>query len=370
MVRVMVFPRRYVQGIGVLADIGTYLAPLGNRVLVIWGQTSSRLFSETVLASAKSHNLEVTPFVFSGESDRTQIQLGVDMARKAGASVVAGIGGGKAIDVAKAVAWKTNSKLATVPTIASNDAPTSAETVYYTEDHVMDGWEVWPGNPDLVLVDTQVIANAPVRWLVSGMGDGLSTWFEAEAAYKGRRTAISGGVSTLTAYTLARLCYDTLMTYGVDAKRDAAKHVVTPAVDRIIEANTLLSGLGFESAGVCTAHAVGNGLTMLPACHEYSHGEKVAFGTVTQLCLDEDIDPQERLAVVDWMIDVGLPVTLAELNLRGISDAELMKAAASFVSPGSIALNHVFPVTPFEMYSAIIAANELGHARHAVKARK
>ncbi len=64
------------------------------------------------------------------------------MARQAGATVVAGIGGGKAIDVAKAVAWKTNAKLATVPTIASNDAPTSSATVYYTENHVMDGWEV------------------------------------------------------------------------------------------------------------------------------------------------------------------------------------------------------------------------------------
>jgi glycerol dehydrogenase len=149
----------------------------------------------------------------------------------------------------------------------------------------------------------------------------------------------------------------------VDAKRDAAKHVVTPAVDRVIEANTLLSGLGFESAGVCTAHAVGNGLTMLAACHDYSHGERVAFGTVAQLCLDEDIDPQERNKVVDWMIDVGLPVTFEELNLGSISEAELQQAAASFVGPGSIAHNHVFPVTPFEMYSALIAANELGHAR-------
>jgi glycerol dehydrogenase len=202
------------------------------------------------------------------------------------------------------------------------------------------------------------------------MGDGLSTWFEAEAAYKGRRTAISGGVSTLTAYTLARLCYETLMTYGIDAKRDAAKHVVTPAVDRVIEANTLLSGLGFESSGVCTAHAIGNGLTMLAACHEFSHGEKVAFGTVSQLCLDEDVDPQVRIKVVDWMIEVGLPVTFEELNLDGVAETELMKAAASFVGPGSIALNHVFPVTAFEMYSAMVAANELGHARRALKARK
>ncbi len=370
MIRAMVFPRRYVQGIGVLADIGTYLAPLGGHVLVTWGKAVSSLFSESVLASLKAHNIKMTSFVFSGECDRAQIQRGIDLAVKAGVSVVAGIGGGKAIDVAKAVAWKTNSKIATIPTIASNDSPTSSATVYYTDQHVMDGWEVWPGNPDLVLVDTQVIANAPVRWLVAGMGDGLSTWFEAEAAYKGRRTAISGGTATLAAYSLARLCFDTLITYGVDAKRDAASHVVTPAVDRVIEANTLLSGLGFESAGTCTAHAIGNGLTIFPACQGFSHGERVAFGTVSQLCLDEDIDPQERVKVVDWMIDVGLPVTFEELDLANISESELMKAAASFVVPGSTVHNHVFTVTAFEMYSAMVAANELGVTRRKLKDKK
>jgi glycerol dehydrogenase len=174
-------------------------------------------------------------------------------------------------------------------------------------------------------------------------------------------------MATLAAYSLARLCYETLMTYGVDAKRDAAIHVVTPAVDRVIEANTLLSGLGFESAGTCTAHAIGNGLTVFPACRTFSHGEKVAFGTVSQLCLDEDINPEERVKVVDWMIDVGLPVTFDELNLANISESELMKAAESFVGPGSTVHNHVFAVTPFEMYSAMVAANELGLTRRKLR---
>ncbi len=369
MVRVMVFPRRYVQGEGVLADIGKYLAALGDSALLIWDQNVSDMFSESVMKSLEENKVKGVPFVFSGESDRTQIGLGIDMVHKAGVKVVAGIGGGKAIDVAKAVAWKGGTKLVTAPTIASNDAPTSSATVYYTEDHIMDGWEVWPGNPDVVLVDTQVIVKAPVRWLVSGMGDGISTWFEAEAAYKGRRGAISGGVSTLAAWTLARLCYDTLMTFGVDARRDAEHKVVTPAVDRVIEANTLLSGLGFESSGVCTAHAIGNGLTAVPQCHAFTHGEKVAFGTVTQLCLDEDKDPAERNRVVDWMIDVGLPVTFADLNMSDVTEAELLNYAAGFVGPGSIAHNHVFPVTPFSLFSAMVAADALGRERKALKGK-
>ena len=217
------------------------------------------------------------PFKFSGEGDRGQIGRGVEKAKAENAEVVVGLGGGKAIDLAKAVAMEIDAKLVTAPTIASNDAPTSAATVYYTEEGNFDGWGIWPRNPDLVLVDTQVIVEAPVRWLISGIGDGLATWFEAEAAYKGRRVALAGGVAT-------------------------------------------------------------------------------------QLCLDGDIDPDERLAVFDFMVEVGLPVTLEDLGLGGISSDALKSLAEALCGPDQITHNHVFTVTPFDMYSAIVAADKLGRS--------
>ena len=152
------------------------------------------------------------------------------------------------------------------------------------------------------------------------------------------------------------------MDFGVDAVRDCAEHVVTPAVDRVIEANTLLSGLGFESAGVAAAHAVGNALTEFEECKPFSHGEKVAFGVATQLCLDEDIDPEERLEVFDFMVDLGLPVTLADLGLGDISTEALKSFAEALCGPDQITHNHVFTVTPFNMYSAIVAADKLGRS--------
>lgn len=365
MIKVFIAPRRYVQGVGALAELGKYVAPLGKRALIAWGPVASKMFSAQVAKNLQEHGIEAVSFQFSGECDRGQIKLGVDKATAEKADVVIGIGGGKAIDLAKAVAMTVGARMVSVPTIASNDAATSAATVYYTADGVMDGWGLWPFNPDLVLVDTQIIANAPVRWFVSGIADGLATWFEAEAAYKGRRQSLAGGVATLAAMNLARLCYDTLLEYSVDAKRDVENHVVTPAVERVVEANTLLSGLGFESAGVAAAHAVGNGLTILERTRQYSHGERVAFGIVTQLCLDEDIDVEERLDVVDFLIEMGLPVTFAEVGLGDVTTEELLKLAEAFVGPGQITHNHVFTVTAFDMYSALVAADALGRSRKA-----
>ena len=120
------------------------------------------------------------------------------------------------------------------------------------------------------------------------------------------------------------------------------------------------------SGGVASAHAVANGLTMLEATKPYSHGEKVAFGIVTQLCLDEDIEDAERLEVVDFMVALGLPVTLEELGIGDISSEELMKLAEAFSGEGQITHNHVFTVTPFDMYSALVAADTLGHSRRAL----
>ena len=156
------------------------------------------------------------------------------------------------------------------------------------------------------------------------------------------------------------------MTYGLDAKRDCELHAVTPAVEKVIEANTLLSGLGFESGGVCTAHAVGNGLTAYPECHSFTHGEKVAFGLAAQLCMDEDITVDERNNVFDFMIAVGLPVTFADLNMPNVTPEKVFEMAEAFVGPGSIAHNHVFPVTPYDMGCAMLAADALGKERKAL----
>ncbi len=367
MIKVFEAPRKYVQGVGVMAEAGRWVAPLGKRALIVWGATVKQQVGDTLVESLLGAGVEPISYECRGNCTRSQIADGVALAKAERAEVVLGVGGGRSIDMAKAIAWETCSKVVSIPTVASNDAPTSAETVYYTDEGAMDGWGVWPYNPDVVLVDTQVVVDAPVEWLVSGMGDAVATWFEAEAAYKGRRTAIAGGVSTITALKLAELCYDLLMEYGVQARQDAANHVVTPAVERIVEANTLLSGLGFESSGVCTAHAVANGLTVRKETAGCSHGQKVAFGLAAQLCLDEDITQAERLKVIDWMVAVGLPVTFEELGLGHISRQEIMDLASQFAGDGSIAHNHVQQVTAFDMYSALVAADSLGHQRRALQ---
>ncbi len=360
---VLIAPRKYIQGRGVLCELGTYLRMLGRRPLVLWDECVRGLVGQTVEASLAEAGLEPVEALFQGEATLAERRRVGQIAEQHGADIAVGIGGGKVLDVAKAVAVDLGLKMVTCPTIASNDSPTSAASVWYDEQGNFTGFDCWPFNPDIVIVDSQVIATGPVRAFVAGMGDALSTWIEAEAAFKGRAQNIAGGAPTMAAMTLARLCFDTLMEHGRDAKRDLEQRALTPAVEKVIEANVLLSGLGFESGGLATAHMVGNLLSNVPQCKRFMHGEKVGFGIITQLCLDDELGTQQRNAIVDFEIDIGLPVTFVDINLDGVTRAELQALGASCAGEGSLCHNHPFRVTAEAVVDAMIAADALGRQR-------
>jgi glycerol dehydrogenase len=369
MVAVMIAPRRYVQGRNVLAEIGTYLKPLGSKPLLLWDARVKAVVGERVLAGCKAAGLAAIDVEFKGDSTKAEVARVAAIAKEKGADVAVGIGGGKTLDTAKAAAAAAGLKMVTVPTIASNDSPTSSYTVWYDEKGNCLGFESWGVNPDLVLVDSQVIAEAPVRAFVAGMGDALATWIEAEAAYKTRAGNLAGGISTQATMALARLGYDILMEHGIEARRAVQEKIVTPAVEKCIEANVLLSGLGFESCGVATAHMIANCLPSFPECHGLMHGEEVGFGIVSQLCLDEDMPVAEMHRIVDFEIAIGLPVTFAELRLAGIGRERLQKIGDICAGKGSLCENHPFTVTSASVVDAMIAADALGRERKKLAGR-
>ena len=238
--------------------------------------------------------------------------------------------------------------VAIAPTIASTDAPCSALSVIYTDSGEFDRYLMLPHNPNMVIVDTKVVAGAPARLLAAGIGDALATWFEARACSRSGATTMAG-----------ELCYNTLVEEGEKAMLAAEQHVVTPALERIIEANTYLSGVGFESGGLAAAHAIHNGMTAVPDAHHFYHGEKVAFGTLTQLVL-ENASVEEIETVAALCHSVGLPITLAQLNIKEDIPAKMRLIAEASCAEGETIHNMPGGVTPDQVYAALLVADQYG----------
>jgi glycerol dehydrogenase len=360
MSRILLAPSRYVQGEGAIHEIGVNAARLGSKALLTGGKTALTVCGAAIRASLEEKGIGCHQEHFNGECSTNEINRLVDVAQKEGADVVIAAGGGKVIDTGKAVAHYMKIPVIVVPTIAATDAPCSALAVVYTDNAVFERYLVLPKNPDCVLVDTKVVAQAPVEFLVSGMGDALATYWEADTCAKScKANVLTGGCPpTLSAHALARLCYDTLLEYGLQAKLAVERQMVTPAVEAIVEANTLLSGLGFESGGLAGAHSVHNGFTVLESSHHKLHGQKVAFGTLTQLIMEgrpsEDVED-----VLDFCLTVGLPVCLDDLGIHNPTKEEIRKVAEATTAPGETIHATWFEVTPSMVEAAIWTADAL-----------
>ena len=367
--KAFIAPTKYVQGEDELLNLGYFVKTFGKKALLIANQEDVNRVREKLEKTAETFGIEFVETNFHGEASRVEAKRLQELAKKEQCECVIGLGGGKAIDTSKVVAEGKN--LIIVPTIVATDAPTSHSAVLYTEEGEFDDYAYFMQSPSVVLIDTTIIAQAPTRFLVSGMGDALSTYFEARAttrAYANVNAGLPCGAregfcppakSTNTALALAKLCYETLLEDGLKAKEASDLNLVTPALENIIEANILLSGLGFESGGLAAVHAIHDGLTVLHEAHGATHGEKVAFSVICQLVL-ENAPTQELEEVLTFANSIGLPVCLEDLGVKHITDEQLTSVAEKACIPEESIHSMPFPIDVASVKSAIMVADAIG----------
>lgn len=354
-------PAKYIQGKGELANIGKHTSKLGTKFFVICSENTKKRIGSILEESFRAAEHEVVFCGFNGECSKEEIFRIMEIVKASGCDMIVGAGGGKVIDTAKAVSANLDMPVVIIPTVASNDAPCSGVAVIYNDAGVVIKALFTKRNPDLVLVDTDVIAQAPVRLLIAGIGDALATWFEARAVQASGAKTMARGKCSNTALMMARLCYDLLLENGVEAVKAVQEKTANQALENVVEASIYLSGVGFESGGLAAAHAINDGFAYEPQCHGCYHGEKVAFGTLVQLVL-EKADDKQMEEVLSFMKGVGLPMTLAQLGVKEINHENLHKVAEAACVPTQSTKNLSPDITPEDVYQAILKADEIGRA--------
>jgi len=364
-------PGMYIQGRGVLVYLGKLVKRFGKRALVLSDKIVWNIVGSIIGSSLKNFDIHFIYSVFGGECSWNEINRISSIAIENGVDMVIGIGGGKALDTAKAVAIPNGLAAVMVPTIASTDAPITAHSVIYTEPYPGKLLELlfFPRNPDIIIVDTEVIAKAPPRFLAAGMGDAASHYWEARATFAGNKSNFvymdyngRKGVEPLkpfdVGFIFASHAWEILRRHGVLAMDSARTRVVTPSLDMVVYANTLLSGLAVENCGTALAHAVGNGLSALEEKMKpmQYHGEMVAFGTLVEIVAE---DPPMIQEYICWAHSIGLPITLQELGLENVTGDELYQIAER--AKMSLGFSRIpYEIMPERLVELIKIADKIG----------
>lgn len=352
-------PSMYVQGKGVMAELGEQTEKIGTNPLIVADEIVWDIVQEMIENSFEKANNDFVYEEFKGEASSGEISRLANIGKEKNVDVVIGVGGGKTLDTMKAVSDELHVPVVIVPTTASTDAPTSALSVIYTDDGVFKEYKFYDKNPDLVLVDTEVVVKAPIKLFASGMSDALATLVEVKATMKRNGNAMAGGKTTLAARAIADKCEETLFKYGVAAYEAAKEGIVTPQVDAIVEANTLLSGLGFENGGLAGAHAIHNGFTALDGdIHHLTHGEKVSYGILVQLVL-EGKTTEEIIDYVTFLQLIEMPTTIEELHLEEASFEDLIEVGKLATAEGETMENLDSEITPEQVAYAILAVDKI-----------
>jgi glycerol dehydrogenase len=357
MIRAFGGPRLYLQGPGALRELGSVVAGIARHAAVVGDGDVLGRYGATVEQALHGANVASGSAALSGEvSDAAIAALDAALPRESGC--VVGLGGGRSIDAAKAVALRRRLPVVTVPTAASNDSPTSRIFVMYREDGALDRVEKLPRNPDAVIVDTELLLRAPPALLRAGIGDGLTKRFEAEGCAAADGLTPQGTRPLRTAGAIASLGFATLLEHAPQAMADAAAGRLTPAFEAVVEAVILMSGLGFENGGLSLAHSLTRGFTREPTVAHAPHGEQVAFGLLVQLRLT----PGEEAMLgrlIPFCASLGLPTRLAGIGLARDNLAALDRVAtATLASPH---ITHLFgpPLTATAIRDALLAVDVL-----------
>lgn len=358
--RVMVAPPRYIQGPGALASCADIAKMLGYSVVgLLASKRGLGSQGAEVSKSLSGQGISTIDVEFGGECSIEEIEQAAANLRDANIECLVALGGGKCVDAGKCVAHRLDVPVIVVSTLASNDAPCSALSVVYSPQGVVAGVEFFPANPLAVIVDTEVVAAASERYLVSGMGDAMATWYEARVcANNPKARTLLGARPTLAACALGELCAHTLYDQGVLAAQSVRDGQVDDALEQVVEANTLLSGVGFESGGLAGAHAYAQGYTAIAQVeYRHLHGEMVAMGTVAELVLEQDAREAERVA--RFFAAVGLPIHLGQMGLSPTDDASLDAIVEGAMMFEPLA-NQPFEVTAEIVKGGLLGAHEIG----------
>ncbi|HBE18894.1 MAG TPA: oxidoreductase [Cyanobacteria bacterium UBA11367] len=348
-------PTRIVRGDKALAASGNAIAQLGNRPLIIGGEKSLASLASLWKPVLEQEGMEYAIAFYSPDCSEASLATLREALTSHQANSIMGIGGGKALDTAKLLAHQCHLPIMTVPTSAATCAAGTALSNVYSDQGAFLYDVSLARCPDLLILDYSLIETAPRRTLVAGIGDAIAKWYEASVSSGNSPSSL-----IIAAVQQARVLRDILFQNSADAIKQPGSEVWREVVDATVLLAGVIGGLGGSQCRTVAAHAVHNGLTHIATTHKTLHGEKVAFGILVQLRLEEMVAGNQlavaaRQQLLKFYGEVGLPQSLDDLGLGNITLAQLHSAAEISCHPDSDIHRLPFEVVPQQLMAAMVS---------------
>jgi glycerol dehydrogenase len=348
-------PTQVLRGTHLWTQAGQAIARLGQRPLIVGGDRSLSVILPQLQSVLEQHQQVWESTSYHPDCSEASLQQLQQAVQTHQADVIIGVGGGKALDTAKLLAHHCHLPVVTVPTSAATCAAWTALSNVYSNQGAFLYDVPLTRCPEVLILDYDLIQTAPQRTLVAGIGDAIAKWYEA---------SVSSGHSEQTlliaAVQQARVLRDILFQKSLTALENPGSDTWREVVDATVLLAGVIGGIGGAQCRTVAAHAVHNGLTQLPASHKMLHGEKVAYGILVQLRLEEmmvnnQLAASARQQLLKFYVDIGLPRTLNELGLGFINLIELQQAAEFACQEKSDLHRLPFQVVPEQLIAAMVS---------------
>lgn len=334
-------PSEYILNEDVLDQLESKLLERGfKKVLIVHGEKS---WQAAATFWPKFTTIEFEEYTYGGECSITEIETVKKIVSGNSYDALLAVGGGKVLDLVKAVSHLTHKSFVLVPTLASNCSPWTPLSVIYDESGAFIRYDIYPESASLVLVEPRILLNAPINMLIAGIGDTLAKWYEADVQIS---IIENKPIPLQISHYAARQCKDILLLHSEGAIKAAETSVLNDdfikVAETIIVLGGMVGGFGDHYGRIAGAHAIHNGLTIIEETHQALHGEKVAYGILVQLVLEDKWKEIQQL--IPSYRKLGLPVSLTNLGIKEISEAIINAIATKSVIPEDSM--HVMPIGP------------------------
>ncbi len=351
----MIAPVRILRGENCLANSGKEIAQLGVRPLVVGGNQTLKTIEPFLSPVAKAEKLACQMTNYSPDCAESSLARLKEVVKQHQADVVIGVGGGKALDMAKLLAEQCNLPIVTLPTSGATCAAWTALSNVYSEAGAFQYDVTLSRCPDLLILDYGLVRTAPQRTLIAGIGDAIAKWYEASVS-----SGNSSATLLISAVQQARILRDILFQKSAIALKQPDSDEWRDVVDATVLLAGVIGGVGGADCRTVAAHAVHNGLTHLLEAHDVLHGEKVAYGILVQLRLEEMIQRNQlaassRKQLLQFYSEVGLPKSLEDLGLADISLAQIRRVTEIATQPKSDIHRLPFAVSPEQLAAAMVS---------------